>query len=210
MGPPPTLPVTAGRRRASSRSGGVFDEGVGRCFYRLSITLMAAAGLATLVTFTMINAYMHGLGPGVPGATDPTAAPFGFGTDDAIGASSGSARLLAMIPPGGVKTISSGRPEINQSDVPPLPKPFHHPFPGPEYRIFHIPEHDDSPRCQQSKICDGDHSCGPDGLGCVVSALERQKKIREAIRWSWQGYRQGGTWVVCCMGSCGMHGQLCA
>jgi hypothetical protein len=66
---------------------------------------------------------------------------------------------------------------------------FHHPFPGNEYRIFSLPLTDASPRCQLSKICDGDHSCGPDGLGCVVDVAARQAKVREAIRWSWQGYR---------------------
>lgn len=48
---------------------------------------------------------------------------------------------------------------------------------------------DTSVRCRRSSICDWDRACGGDGLGCVVGAGERQARVRDAIRWTWKGYR---------------------
>lgn len=51
---------------------------------------------------------------------------------------------------------------------------------------------DDSARCRRSGICEGTLACqegAPEDLGCVLAAGERQEKIREAMRWSWKGYR---------------------
>jgi hypothetical protein len=216
MGPTTPLPVTTGRRsgRSSSRSGAgsslCEDVVGGHCgwLYRTSLTVLAAIGLSTLVTFTLLNAYVHGLSPvSSPGLGGRAAPPGGDGA--------GAARLLAMLPPGGVTTIMSdgqggaaAAAAANTSSsaaataaaaktaasktaaaaggaAPPYP----HPFTDEKYRIYTIPAHDASPRCAQSKICDGDHSCGPDKLGCVTDAKKRQQHIREAIRWSWQGYR---------------------
>ena len=97
------------------------------------------------------------------------------------------------------------------------PEPSHpmreHPHRDLKYRLHKLPENDTSPRCRLVGICDGDHSCGPDGLGCVVSSKERQRHIREAARWTWKGYRcvrgaHGGAAGVC-MGH--MEGpQVCA
>ncbi|EFJ41245.1 alpha-1,2-mannosidase [Volvox carteri f. nagariensis] len=42
----------------------------------------------------------------------------------------------------------------------------------------------------QSGICDGNYTCGVDGLGCITDALLRKEKVREAARWTWKGYRQ--------------------
>ncbi|WIA40463.1 hypothetical protein OEZ86_013819 [Tetradesmus obliquus] len=56
--------------------------------------------------------------------------------------------------------------------------------------MYSLPPHDDSQRCQRTGICDGDYSCGPDGLGCVTSAKQRQEHVRKAISWSWEGYRK--------------------
>jgi hypothetical protein len=55
--------------------------------------------------------------------------------------------------------------------------------------LYSLPQHDNSQRCQHTGICDGDYSCGPDGLGCVTSAKQRQEHVRKAISWSWEGYR---------------------
>lgn len=55
--------------------------------------------------------------------------------------------------------------------------------------MYSLPPHDDSQRCQRTGICDGDYSCGPDGLGCVTLAKQRQEHVRKAISWSWEGYR---------------------
>ncbi|GBF88105.1 endoplasmic reticulum mannosyl-oligosaccharide 1,2-alpha-mannosidase [Raphidocelis subcapitata] len=71
--------------------------------------------------------------------------------------------------------------------------PYPHPFPEEAYRLYSIPEADPSPRCQRSGICDGEGArgrCGGDGLACVVGAAERQRRVREAIKWSWHGYRK--------------------
>jgi hypothetical protein len=63
------------------------------------------------------------------------------------------------------------------------------PFTDPKYRIYSLPNHDTSERCRATTICDGNHSCGIDNLGCVTSSKERQARIREAARWSWMGYK---------------------
>lgn len=66
------------------------------------------------------------------------------------------------------------------------------PYQDQKYRIYSLPPggKDPSQRCKLTGICDGDHSCGPDGLGCVTAAKERQDRVREAARWSWAGYRR--------------------
>jgi hypothetical protein len=55
--------------------------------------------------------------------------------------------------------------------------------------VYSLPPHDNSQRCQNTGICDGDYTCGPDGLGCVTLAKQRQEHVRKAISWSWEGYR---------------------
>jgi hypothetical protein len=67
---------------------------------------------------------------------------------------------------------------------------------------YKLPQEDSSPRCQQSKICDGDHSCGPDGLGCITAAKARQDKVRDAIAWAWAGYRCVAAWFGIGMAHC--------
>ena len=59
-----------------------------------------------------------------------------------------------------------------------------------KYRIYSLPEVDPSKRCTLTGICDGNFSCGPDGMGCLRSGKERQLRVREAARWSWAGYRK--------------------
>lgn len=67
-------------------------------------------------------------------------------------------------------------------------KELQHPFESLQH-YYTLQPVDSSPRCQQSGICDGDHSCGPDALGCVTAARDRQVHIRRAIAWSWESYR---------------------
>lgn len=64
-----------------------------------------------------------------------------------------------------------------------------HPFQHSKYRIYKHPVLDLSLRCISSEICDGDISCGPDGLGCVHTAEEQQAAVRRAVAWSWAAYR---------------------
>lgn len=72
----------------------------------------------------------------------------------------------------------------------PVDSPLRHfPFQGPEYKLYSVDEPDRSRRCQNSGICDGNYTCGSDGLGCITDSKERRKKIVEAARWSWMGYR---------------------
>ena len=71
-------------------------------------------------------------------------------------------------------------------------------FTDAKYQLYTLPEVDTSLRCSLTGICDGNFSCGPDRLGCVTNAKERQEKIREAAKWSWAGYRCVCTGMSCC------------
>eukprot|EP00798_Chlamydomonas_sp_ICE-L_P019353 gene19353-26003_t len=99
------------------------------------------------------------------------------------------------------KTAGSGggRVEETERDDLAAEHPFrHYPFKDEEkYRIYEHPTHDPSPRCRNTGICDGDPSCGLDGMGCVTEAHARQKYVQAAARWSWAGYStpQGDTSV---------------
>lgn len=48
---------------------------------------------------------------------------------------------------------------------------------------------DDGARCTFSKICDGDVSCEPDGLGCLTHALIRRQHVTTAMNTSFHAYR---------------------
>ena len=51
---------------------------------------------------------------------------------------------------------------------------------------------DESVRCRMSGICEGALACQPGSeevLGCVTNSTERQAKVKDAMLWSWQGYR---------------------
>ncbi|KAK9837344.1 hypothetical protein WJX81_007743 [Elliptochloris bilobata] len=51
-------------------------------------------------------------------------------------------------------------------------------------------DEDDSVRCRMAAICEGAAACQPgDELGCASEAAVRQEHVRDAIRWSWKGYR---------------------
>ena len=85
----------------------------------------------------------------------------------------------------------SGKAEASPHEAPrrTAKRPMTFPFMDPKYRIYKLPEHDTSARCRLTGICDGNHTCGPDKLGCVTSGEARQARIREAARWSWAGYK---------------------
>ncbi|KAF6255992.1 glycoside hydrolase [Scenedesmus sp. NREL 46B-D3] len=164
-------------------------------FYIVAVTVSASALLATLITFGALNFLMsdvqlprhHAFGQLQSAATVPqpqlqpvlqqqidgrgAVAPVNTTTPAAANASQ-AAHLPAAAPP-----------------QQPPPAAWRYPL---KYikGYYKLPPQDTSSRCQQSKICDGDHSCGPDGLGCITSAKERQDKVRDAIAWAWAGYRQ--------------------
>ena len=51
---------------------------------------------------------------------------------------------------------------------------------------------DESVRCRMSGICEGALACQPgsgEALGCVTNSAERQARVKDAMLWSWQGYR---------------------
>ena len=53
---------------------------------------------------------------------------------------------------------------------------------------------DESVRCRMSGICEGSLACKPGSdevLGCITNSTERQGKVKDAMLWSWQGYRCG-------------------
>ncbi len=60
----------------------------------------------------------------------------------------------------------------------------------PKYRIYPTDVGaDQSERCRTTHICDFDTSKGADELRLVTSAAERREHVRQAARWTWQGYR---------------------
>ena len=51
---------------------------------------------------------------------------------------------------------------------------------------------DESVRCRMSGICEGTLACQPGSkevLGCITNSTQRQDKVKDAMLWSWQGYR---------------------
>lgn len=68
----------------------------------------------------------------------------------------------------------------------------HYPYANiTKYQLYKLPSggaRDSSPRCKHSGICDGDTSCGEDGLGCITDMAGRRERVRQATRWSWRAY----------------------
>ncbi|KAJ9518727.1 hypothetical protein QJQ45_018696 [Haematococcus lacustris] len=100
--------------------------------------------------------------------------------------------LLAMTP------MTEEDVGMEQDSFPSMPTSspwpsFANPNTDSKYRIYTeraFEQPDASLRCQTVGICDGDHSCGPDGLGCVLDPGKRRDIIREAARWTWLGYKK--------------------
>lgn len=159
-----------------------------RC-YMVSLTLFASATLATLVTFGLLNFLLSDM------TLPPISSQTGLlqqqgGADNAaaggllLDSSSSTALPLAAVPNGN----SSSSATAATAPTPPRRTAWEHPFDDLQH-MYTIPPHDNTARCTQSKICDGDHSCGPDGRGCITAAKERQDHVRRAIAWAWEGYR---------------------
>ncbi|BDA50577.1 probable endoplasmic reticulum mannosyl-oligosaccharide 1,2-alpha-mannosidase at C-terminar half [Coccomyxa sp. Obi] len=50
---------------------------------------------------------------------------------------------------------------------------------------------DDSVRCRMAAICEGAAACQPgETLGCITGATQRQIHVKEAMLWSWKGYKE--------------------
>jgi hypothetical protein len=174
------------------------SSGWQRC-YVVSLTLLASAALATLVTFGVLNlmladASLPPMSPphaslGQQGAL-PQQQP--GGARAAVGATDGGGGGgIAAAAQDTAAAAATHRPEPH-APTRPLPPPrrraWDHQF--EDLRgLYSTPPQDGSERCKQSKICDGDHSCGPDERGCITSATERQDHVRKAIAWAWEGYR---------------------
>lgn len=164
-----------------------------RC-YVVSVTLFASAILATLVTFGVLNFLLNGVAL-PPGSTQTgllqtmqqpefvQQASVADGANTALHEAPGG-----TLAEGGDSKQLAGDITGEPAPVKPPPSVFDHPFDDLQ-GLYKLPEQDTSPRCQQSQICDGDHSCGPDKLGCVTSAQERKEAVRKAIAWAWEGYR---------------------
>lgn len=179
-----------------------------RC-YVVSLTVFASATLATLVTFGILNFLLNDVS--LPPISTQTAMPQGMQPDAALSTAGG---LMKQQPvPGDARVLDgAGLAGNSSSDAAPeepkppalkqpAPRAFKHPFDDLQH-LYTLPPRDTSKRCQQSQICDGDHSCGPDGRGCITSSKERQDHVRKAIAWAWEGYRwvsgEGAGWCRWC------------
>jgi hypothetical protein len=100
---------------------------------------------------------------------------------------------LATVPEASGATPTEAAPvngiQTEDSSIPKEERKLEHPFTDEKYRIYSSMGKDTSERCARWGICDGDHSCGPDNLGCVTDAASRKERVRQAAAWSWKGYR---------------------
>jgi hypothetical protein len=140
---------------------------------RISFQVVLAALLAALVTFAICNFYMgsqleQGRQQQAQAAATQTAEP---------------------PVPKHVQQQQQQQPQAPQPRSPPPAAAFRHPFKDTHTGLYTLEVPDTSERCRRAKICDGDYSCGEDGLGCVRDSKARKEHIRDAIRWSWFGYK---------------------
>ncbi|WIA16245.1 hypothetical protein OEZ85_012956 [Tetradesmus obliquus] len=164
-------------------------------FYIVAVTVSVSALLATLITFGVLNFLMsdvqlpsqHAFGE-LQGAVTLQQPDLKTAPQQQMDGRGAAALLNATAPAAANTSLTAHSPAAAPLIQPP-PAVWTYPL---EYLkgYYQLPPQDTSSRCQQSKICDGDHSCGPDGLGCITSAKERQDKVRNAIAWAWAGYRQ--------------------
>lgn len=159
--------------------------------YMVSLTLFASAILATLVTFGVLNFLLNGV------TLPPVSSQQGLLQDtpqapqlqqDGSSSSTGQQQEDSSLSSDIAGQLADEL--IQPPAARPPPAAFHHMFEDLQ-KLYTVPEVDSSPRCQSSQICDGDHSCGPDKLGCVTAASERKAHVRKAIAWAWEGYRCG-------------------
>lgn len=162
-------------------------KGWGRC-HMAALTVSASALLATLITFVVLNLLLDDVNlPPLQGAPNSGSVVLGMTLQPPAIMQGQQAALNAQLAASSNKTAKAPVPPTEP--VHPPPKPVYiHPFPSLK-GYYSIPAKDTSPRCTRSQICDGDHSCGPDKLGCVTDASERKEHVRKAIAWAWEGYR---------------------
>jgi hypothetical protein len=154
--------------------------------------MFASAILATLVTFGVLNFLLNGVT--LPPVSTQTGLLQTMQQPELLHQGAADS-INPPVLPGGLaapRDVSIPEEPAEVLDEPPVVKPppsvFQHPFDDLE-GIYKLPAQDVSPRCKQSQICDGDHTCGPDKLGCMTSAEERKQAVRKAIAWAWEGYR---------------------
>jgi hypothetical protein len=162
--------------------------------YIVAVTVSASALLATLITFGVLNFLMsdvqlpsqHAFGELQNPVTlqQPLLQPVQQQQIDGRGAGA----LANVSAPAAGNASQAARSPASAPVIQPPPPVWQYPL---DYLkgYYKLLQEDTSPRCQQSKICDGDYSCGPDGLGCITDAKARQAKVRDAIAWAWAGYR---------------------
>jgi hypothetical protein len=166
-------------RRAPSPYDASASKGWNSC-YVISVTVSASAILATLVTFGVLNFLLSDMTlPPLPNRLGS------FNSEQELDQQQTQVQAGAAMKPSAPVALS---PAARPPALPPRPAVFVHPFSNMQH-IYTLPATDESPRCLQSQICDGDHSCGPDKLGCVTATKDRQAHVRKAIAWAWQGYR---------------------
>lgn len=158
--------------------------------YVVSLTLFASAILATLVTFGVLNFLLNGVT--LPPVSTETGLLHSMQQQDPQlqmdTADTGGIHPPQLATEEGTADASTADAPVHAPNIKPPPAVMKHPFDDLQ-KLYTIPEQDSSPRCKSSQICDGDHSCGPDKLGCVTSAEERKAHVRKAIAWAWEGYR---------------------
>lgn len=188
------LPLNGGPLPRHARSAAPQDPTKNkwqRC-YVVSLTLFASAILATLVTFGVLNFLLNGMT--LPPVSTQTGLLSSMQQPEQLlqqqQQAGGAGDPPEVADADGSTAEQPADVLVNPPTIKPPPAVFQHPFDDLQ-GIYKLPPQDTSPRCQQSKICDGDHSCGPDNLGCVTSAAERKAAVRKAIAWAWEGYRCG-------------------
>eukprot|EP00878_Enallax_costatus_P023470 GHUV01024966.1.p1 GENE.GHUV01024966.1~~GHUV01024966.1.p1 ORF type:complete len:284 (+),score=65.42 GHUV01024966.1:550-1401(+) len=164
-------------------------KGWERC-HATALTVSASALLATLVTFVVLNVLLNDVN--LPQLQESPSRMNGLPRSALQQAAAGVAQQAAIKAPdisNSSRAAKAPRPLAKQPTLPPPAKPFVHLFPNLN-GLYSIPAKDSSPRCSHSHICDGDHSCGRDKLGCIVEAKARKEHVRKAIAWAWDGYRK--------------------
>lgn len=172
MNTPTGSPMKFGPRRGPAARGPLDDgcNSLPSTLMRISFQVVLAALLAALVTFAICNFYM---GSQLEQGRQQQAQAAAQLADD------------PQVP----KHVQQLPPLAPQPRSPPPAAAFRHPFKDTHTGLYTLEVPDTSERCKQAKICDGDYSCGEDGLGCVRDSKARKEHIRNAIRWSWLGYK---------------------
>lgn len=163
------------------------QKGWGRCHMAV-VTVSVSALLATLVTFMVLN-FLLGEVPSLPNLEPGASVPGSerVQKQSLLTATRQQADAVLASAPSSNSTAKAPDPVVQPVQPPPRAE-YKHLF--PEYKgYYRLAAKDESPRCSRAQICDGDHSCGPDKLGCITAAADRKERVRQAIAWAWRGYR---------------------